>query len=209
MRVFFLPLGKGRNFCALHLPKRDAQVRGAVVYIPPFAEEMNKSRRMAALQSRALSDAGWHVLQFDLFGSGDSEGDFGDASWDIWLDDLIAATAWLHKETGCRPLLWGLRSGCLLAAQAATRLAQGPNLVSGFLFWQPVISGRLFLQQFLRVERARLLLGKGAAASGPETGGPGEALEVAGYGLSPGLRLGLDSADLRPPTGPHSRHRRC
>ena len=32
---------------------------GALVFIHSFAEEMNKCRRMAALQSRAFADAGW------------------------------------------------------------------------------------------------------------------------------------------------------
>lgn len=45
--------------------------RGSIVYIHPFAEEMNKSRRMAALQARALTLAGFAVLQLDLIGCGD------------------------------------------------------------------------------------------------------------------------------------------
>ena len=51
---------------------------------------MNKSRRMAALQARAFAEMGFGVLQIDLFGCGDSSGDFSDARWDIWKQDLIA-----------------------------------------------------------------------------------------------------------------------
>src|SRR5687768_8838655 len=69
----------GRRFCLLHMPSRPA--RALVVYVHPFAEEMNKSRRMAALQARALAASGHAVLQIDLLGCGDSSGDFGDASW--------------------------------------------------------------------------------------------------------------------------------
>jgi len=76
---FFLPASRGERFCIFH-PAAGA-LRGAVLYLHPFAEEMNKSRRMAALQSRMLAARGIAVLQIDLFGCGDSSGDFGDASW--------------------------------------------------------------------------------------------------------------------------------
>ena len=39
-----------------------ATPRGAVVYVHPFAEELNKSRRMAALQARAMAAAGYAVV---------------------------------------------------------------------------------------------------------------------------------------------------
>ncbi len=81
-------------------------MRGAVVYVHPFAEEMNKSRRMAALQSRALAAAGFAVLQIDLLGCGDSSGDFGDASWDEWIDDVLLAVRWLRGQHAMR------RCGC-------------------------------------------------------------------------------------------------
>ena len=37
-------------------------VRGSVLYVHPFAEEMNKSRRMVALQSRMLAEKGFAVM---------------------------------------------------------------------------------------------------------------------------------------------------
>jgi alpha/beta superfamily hydrolase len=40
---------------------------------------MNKARRMAALQARALAALGYGVLLLDLHGCGDSSGDFGDS----------------------------------------------------------------------------------------------------------------------------------
>ena len=80
-KPFFLPSGDGQRFCLYH-PAVNAQgvaPLGHVVYVHPFGEEMNKSRRMATLQARALAQAGFSVLQVDLLGCGDSSGDFGDA----------------------------------------------------------------------------------------------------------------------------------
>jgi hypothetical protein len=55
-RPFFLDTPDGQRFCLFHPP--GAPCRGAVVYVHPFAEEMNRSRRMAALQARALAAQG-------------------------------------------------------------------------------------------------------------------------------------------------------
>ena len=120
-RPFHIATAHGRCF-ALHHPSATPDVRARVLYVPPFAEEMNKSRRMAALAARALSAAGADVLQIDPHGTGDSSGEFRDASWQGWVDDIVEAARWLQQAPGDAPLwLWSLRAGCLLAAEAADR----------------------------------------------------------------------------------------
>ena len=122
----FLQLKLGPLGCRFALHHRPAgPPRGLVVYVHPFAEEMNKSRRMAALQSRALAEAGFAVLQLDLMGCGDSDGELLDASWAQWVADVVFACGWLRQQylpsgPDTVPLwLWGLRAGALLAADAA------------------------------------------------------------------------------------------
>jgi exosortase A-associated hydrolase 2 len=170
------------------------------VYVHPFAEEMNKSRRMAALSARSLSAAGFPVLMIDLYGCGDSGGDLADATWRAWVDDVIAAAQWLRERTGFDPTLWGLRAGCLLAREAAQNLEYAPNLI----FWQPVVSGAQHLQQFLRLRVAQHVAGgEGEARIGTKELRAelesGATLEIAGYTLAPELALGLDAAELAPP----------
>jgi len=174
-----------------------------MLYLHPFAEEMNKCRRMAAMQSRALALAGWTVLQLDLLGCGDSEGDFGEATWSCWLDDVYAALEWLRAETGSMPAVWGLRTGGLLALDAM----RGPIPVSDLLLWQPVVSGKRYLQQFLRLAiAAQLSTTDGAARVGTQQLrdqlGLGQSVEVGGYTISPGLALGLEASELIPPPTP-------
>lgn len=193
--AFYLPAALGRRFCLLHSPRDRASVRGAVVYVHPFAEEMNKSRRMAALQAKALAVAGYWVLQIDLLGCGDSSGDFGDATWQAWIDDVTLAYAWLQERSGMVPWLWGLRGGALLVGEAARLMSQAPPL----LFWQPVVSGRQLLQQFLRLKIAGELLGgdgKGRMERLREQLKREKSVEVAGYRLSLALASGLEKADL-------------
>ena len=52
----FLDGGAGRLF-AVHV-RPEAAARETLIYVPPFAVEMNRSRRMAALQARALAARG-------------------------------------------------------------------------------------------------------------------------------------------------------
>jgi exosortase A-associated hydrolase 2 len=174
-----------------------------MLFVPPFAEEMNKSRRMAALQARALADDGWIVLEMDLYGCGDSEGDFAQASWGQWVADVRDAAAWLRTETGLAPVLWGLRAGCLVARDAAAAMEPAPDLV----FWQPSTSGRQTLQQFLRLRVASQLFsdtGSGRIGTEALRGQlvQGDAVEVAGYLLPPEVALGLDASALTPTSVP-------
>lgn len=202
---FFLNLAggpQGQRFAVHHAPL-GGPARALVVYAHPFAEEMNKSRRMVALQARALAAEGFAVLQMDLLGCGDSGGDFGDASWAQWVDDVVHACHWLRQRharpeaQGLLPLwLWGLRAGCLLVTEAAAKLGEEN---CNFLFWQPTTAGSIALQQFLRLKVAGDMLGghgKGAMAALRQQLASGHSIELAGYLLNPALATGLDRATL-------------
>ena len=129
VEAFYLPTEHGQRFCLLHSAATGVVPRGAILYIHPFGDEMNKSRRMAALQSRAFAERGYEVLQVDLFGCGDSSGDFRNATWEIWLADVRAAWDWLAARSTHPVWLWGLRTGCLLI-DAAARLRNAPASTS-------------------------------------------------------------------------------
>lgn len=198
MEAFFLPEADGLRFCLLYRPSQSAPVRGAVVYVHPFAEEMNKARRMASLHARAMAAAGYWVLQIDLHGCGDSSGDFGDASWSGWIADVVSACTWLRAQTDAELWLWGLRTGCLLVADAAKQLDHANRL----LLWQPVLSGKQYLQQFLRMKVAGEMLAgesKGLMDRLREDLAQGRSVEVGGYALSPGFARGLELAELSLP----------
>jgi exosortase A-associated hydrolase 2 len=170
-------------FC-IALAPADSPPLGGILYLHPFAEEMNKSRRMAALQTRAFARDGYLVLQIDLTGCGDSAGDFGEANWDAWKDDVRLGHAWLSERA--HPVtFWGLRLGAGLAAEMARELPGIDHLI----LWQPVGSGELFLNQFLRIKLAGEMLSVGQAQSNTKLLRnrleAGESVEVGGYRLSP------------------------
>lgn len=193
--VFFLPAAGGeQRLCLFHAPV--GAPRSKLLYLHPFAEEMNKSRRMAALACRALAEAGHAVLQIDLRGCGDSSGDFGDAGWADWQADVrLGLEALDARVPGETPLwLWSLRAAALLAAADWGRPVN-------HLFWQPMTSGKLALQQFLRLKLAAEM------ASGTSKGlmdqlkselAAGRPVEIAGYVLGAALASGLEAAKLAP-----------
>lgn len=188
MDVFFLRGPQGPLFSVYHpaAGRRRSDPLG-LVYAPPFAEEMNRSRRMAALQARRLAGLGIDVLLLDPFGTGDSAGDFGEARWETWREDVKAAATWLEERTAGRVGLWGLRLGALLAADVA---AEDPARFARLVLWQPVLSGDRFLMQFLRLRLASAMTQGGAKESTKDLRArlaAGEALEIAGYELSSAL----------------------
>lgn len=196
-RPLFVGAHAARRFY-LHLHPSEGAVRAGLVFVAPWAEEMNKSRRMVALAARAFAAQGISVLLLDLAGTGDSAGDFSEARWDIWLDDVAQAHAWLSHEINVPVGLWGLRLGALLATQAAARLADTTPL----LLWQPVLSGKTHLTQFLRLKVAAEAL---AGSSSQTTQhlmqrlAQGESIEVAGYPLPGALASALADTKLELP----------
>lgn len=195
MEVFFLKGTCGSLFSVYHPAHEHHRRRLSLVYLPPFAEEMNRARRMAALQARRLSELGIAVLLLDPFGTGDSEGDFGDARWDIWRDDVRTAMNWLAVRTNGPVGLWGLRLGALLAADAASR-----HPIERLVLWQPVLSGDSYLTQFLRL-RLAATMDKGENRQSTkalrERLAQGETLEIAGYHLAPDLASAIASRTFR------------
>lgn len=212
---FFLPASAGARFCLYHAALT-GECRGALVLVHAFAEEMNRSRRMFAQLSRALADAGVAVLTIDLYGCGDSAGDFGDARWDIWRDDLVLAGRWLQQQTGQPVGFLGLRLGALLALEAAAA-RDGP--VGPVILWQPVLRGEPYVTQFLRLRQAAAMVtgqatdaseapasgaSKSLASDGDGHGSAalrkqlldGRGVEVSGYLLAPELAAAIDAVDL-------------
>lgn len=187
---------RGQLFTLEIRPARETP-RGVVIHLPAFAEEMNKSRSQVARQGRALAAQGWLVVIPDLYGCGDSQGEFNDADWMLWLDDLVELVGAFQKDFG-PPVLWGLRVGALLASQLLTRVS-----ARGLILWQPVVQGQQFFGQFLRLRLAASML---SGESRETVSGLRETLhregylEVAGYRISQALGASLDAARLEPAT---------
>lgn len=200
--AFFLGAGAARRFAVCWRPPAGTQLRGGLLFVPPFAEEMNKSRRMVALAAQALAQRGFVVLRLDLAGCGDSGGELEQASWNDWIADLELGWRWLRDHAD--PVgLWALRAGALLA-HSVQALVQPPAI---HLLWQPVLSGKQHLTQFLRLRVAADAFSvpdpsaRASTASLMAALHAGEVVNVAGYRLPPAIALPLAATDLAMPSG--------
>jgi exosortase A-associated hydrolase 2 len=194
---FFLTNKHGSLFCLSVLPTQQP-IQGSVLYLPPFGEEMHKSRRTVALQARQLAAIGYAVLQIDLTGCGDSTGDFSTATWSTWQHDAHCGIDWLRQRFDDKPvLLWGLRLGATLAATVADL---SPKTIDGLLLWQPIVNGETFLNQFLRLKLTGDLVRAQTQTTTVKTLRAqlqaGDTLEIGGYALSPTLAHELTQLQL-------------
>jgi pimeloyl-ACP methyl ester carboxylesterase len=176
-----------RRLFGIYIPARvqGANTRAVVLCHPWGHEYLGSHRSMRALGSM-LSAAGFHVLRFDYFGTGDSAGDMREASLEGWRSDIGMAIDELRDTTGAaRVGLAGLRLGATLAAEVA---AARPREVDALALWDPVISGDSHVAELM--------------ASSLEDEGPrpapanGAAREVGGFPLTEDMELELRAIDL-------------
>jgi exosortase A-associated hydrolase 2 len=201
--AFFLPVDGGECFCVERRPET-APLKGVIVHLPAFVEEMNKSRSMVARAARAFAARGFCVLQMDLIGCGDSSGDHAQATLTRWTANLFAAIEWLEQKRSANvDWVWAHRGGALLvpAVLGHARCAR-----SSVMLWQPILKGDVQLNQLLRQKAASTLADVGTeglqVASLRNRLVAGETLEIGGYSISAALAAELAHAkfDL-PPMG--------
>jgi exosortase A-associated hydrolase 2 len=183
----------GRRIFVLLRPARGTR-RGCLLIVPPFAEEMNKTRRMLSDVGDALAQRGFDVVLPDLFGTGDSEGNFEDATWECWRDDLATVSTWCTARGAGVTSLLAVRLGCALASDALRNAAFAP--VATTVLWQPVFDGERFMNQFLRLRVAASMMDGGvqeSVVSLRDQLNAGRSLEVAGYAMRPALVTGIDA----------------
>jgi uncharacterized protein len=93
-----------------------------------------------------LVQAGFHVLRFDYFGTGDSYGDTGEGDLASWCGDIETAIEELREITGATKVnLAGLRLGANLSARVA---AYRPKDVSKLVLWEPLTAEELAVGGF-------------------------------------------------------------
>jgi exosortase A-associated hydrolase 2 len=190
-----------RVFTLLRHPGRAGA--SCALLVAPFGEEMNKSRKMLTDVGIELAKRGIGSVLVDPFGTGDSDGDFADADWQRWQADLTRAVAWCAEEGLQVDRLLGVRLGCALGAQVVRDAIAG---VARTVFWQPVLEGSRFLDQFLRLRVAASMMEQDRKESTADLRARfarGETIDIAGYAIAPTLAAQLDGVRLNELVGAH------
>ncbi|WP_156030329.1 serine aminopeptidase domain-containing protein [Thiomonas sp. FB-Cd] len=201
MNEAFTPLRfshMGRELFGLHLHPRVRARSHAVLLCNPFGQEAIRAHRLYRALGDRLATAGYDVLRFDYFGSGDSAGE--DTDFDLMgaISDTAAAADVLIQRSRTSVLsLIGLRLGANVALAASERCAQRPALVAMI---EPVISGPRYLTELRDANQRALARTFGArwridsrlrAFNLPDTDA-----EALGFALTPICRSQIAALDL-------------
>lgn len=200
----FLELPSGRLFSVRTLVANTNDE--VVVFVPPFAEEMNKSRKMMALLLNELALSGSSGLLFDLVGTGDSQGELDDTEWSDWIYNLRDVVNFALDVLGAKSISFvALRTGALLLNDYLNghHGAVINSKIKAIHYWNPVFNASQFVTQFLRLRLAADMMGEGGEkVTVKQLKAQLEALgqlEVAGYMLNQNLIAGMENARIALP----------
>lgn len=190
LKGHFIPSGLNNIFIT-----QIGEVSGdtAILCLPSITEELNLARAVCARQMHAFAHHNLPAFILDYQGTGDSEGDFEQVNVETWLNDILTAGAWL-KELGINNIiLFGIRFGALLALHFQHEL-HNKLPIKQQIFWKPVINGKQFFGQFIRIKQASEMMKNNAEKiDWRQKVLQGNDIEVAGYTLNENL---LKSAEL-------------
>jgi alpha/beta superfamily hydrolase len=147
---FYFGRASKRLYGCHHFPQISGPRKFFVVVCSPIGQEYLKSHRVIYQLAVLLSKVGFHVLRFDYFGCGDSEGNFEQGTLNQWGKDLLTAIDEMQHKSGIRKVcLIGLRIGARLALQIATGCSNCISLV----FWEPVFNGEAYVRQVTKLHK--------------------------------------------------------
>jgi pimeloyl-ACP methyl ester carboxylesterase len=150
--ALFFPSGGRQLFGFFQEPVSGNSLREAVVICSPLAYEEKKYHWTQRQIANRLQHAGYHVLRFDYFASGDSEGDSDEFDLATCRQNIQDAISFL-KGTGQvrRVTVIGTRLGGLLALEA---LAE--ERVKRLVLIDPVLNGAAYLKRMQDMHQALL-----------------------------------------------------
>jgi uncharacterized protein len=178
-----------------HAPARGARDHGVVV-VPPMGQEALRAHRALRQLGIALARERYHAVVFDLGCTGDSAGEFEDASLAGWTADVRTAADELRDRTGlARVSFVGLRLGAVHAWRASV----GRRDVDKIVLWEPVVHGGAYLAELARRHEDFL------RAELPDKRTPTARTEALGFPISASLWDELLALDLTKEPKPTAR----
>ena len=190
--VRYFGSGPGKMIGSLHHPGSATQA--GLVVCPPILADFYGRYRHEVILGRALAARGTAVLRFQYRGTGNSDGDEAQTTFDSMVADALETAEALREWTGVRDVSFlGTRIGGLIAARAATA-----DAARTLVLWEPILETSTY---FREANRARLVQ---TASRGEGAGSTfevllaqlerGEVADILGYSLYPAL---YDSSSSR------------
>ena len=196
-RFWFLTSSQNSKILVAHYSAKNAESQQAVILIPPFGEELNRSKRMYVLCARLLANSGIDTYLFDYSGTGDSEGDWCNFGFGDWVTNTFDVYQYVQQSGLNKISLLTLRLGALTVAEL---IASHDIAINKCIFWDPVDNGEMFMRQLIRVkiaaamaESSEKINTKQVLAEIEENG----FTEIGGYAISQSLLDAINSLKLK------------
>jgi pimeloyl-ACP methyl ester carboxylesterase len=187
---FFFGTSEEPLFGVYHPPHSDTGRAAGIVLCYPLGQEYMRAHRAFRQLALLLSRAGFHVMRFDYFGTGDSAGDGTEATIERWIADIGTAIDELKDTADVDEVaVVGLRLGATLAAKAVAARDDVPH----FILWDPVVHGKAYFEQEL-VGQVRSAHGVSAPVGATMKR---ETIGVNGFPLTPALQTSLVNLELK------------
>lgn len=139
------PLGTLRG--VLHRPGR--KPAPAVMLLHGFTGQHIEDQRLFVQAARQLTDAGFAVLRFDFYGSGNSDGDFEEMTVHTEVADARAGLDWLCAQRGIATDRIGV-VGLSLGGAVTVLLAASDPRVRAIVLWNAVAQPALHFTEIAR-----------------------------------------------------------
>ena len=177
----------GLLFGVCHPARQPDPRKTGVVLCYPLGHEYVRMHRFYLELAEGVARAGFTVLRFDYYGTGDSEGASGDVRLGQWNDNISLAVDYLQSQYQVRQVcLAGYGIGATLAALCASNRPD----VRYLAMLEPEVAGRAYLA---RVRKAHEEWLRGSfAAKKTNAGG----IEILGFPMSEQLHAEIERIDL-------------
>jgi cephalosporin-C deacetylase-like acetyl esterase len=136
-----------RLFGILHLPLKETRP-SIVIMAHGFTDDRTGDNRLFVKFARKAAKAGIAVLRFDFAGSGDSEGDFAEATLNSEIEDLKSAVDFIYNLSEIDNSRINL-IGYSLGGAVSIALAAVDERIKSFIGWAPVSDFKTTFQRIL------------------------------------------------------------
>jgi alpha/beta superfamily hydrolase len=177
-------------FGVYHPPPVGKSRDAGVILCSPMGQEYIRCHRSFLQVAKLLAASGFHVLRFDYFGCGDSNGAWDQWDFHQWHADISTAIDELCGGADVsRICLMGLRLGGSLSMQVAYERKDIEHLV----LWDPVVNGGRYLEELQGMHKEWL---QGSFAKDSGILADGAKREILGFLISESLEGCLQDMDL-------------
>lgn len=189
MTPFYFGAPERPLYGCYHEPRSGLRRTCGAILCPPLWHEYIYSHRAYRQLAARLSHAGYPVLRFDYYGSGDSGGDEEQGEFPQRLTDISTAVGEMRKRSGlAKVCLLGLRLGGTLSMISGAERGD----LEGLVLWDPVVTGRAHIHEMRTLHTRRL-----GSLSRPKHGTPVERDdEILGYPLTRSMVADLENLDV-------------